>query len=130
MTDDESTFGAIIKGSRISKLEGNGSPNPDFSLRRFAKRIGISPTLLSQVENGEFPPPKAETVAAIADALGLDREALLTKARRIDPELQRIVIERQQVLADFLRTADNMSNEELKKAIDRARGTDWEAKKE
>ena len=130
MTDDESTFGAIIKGSRISKLEGSGSPNPEFSLRRFAKRIGISPTLLSQVENGEFPPPKAETVAAIADALGLDREALLTKARRIDPELQRIVIERQQVLADFLRTADNMSNEELKKAIDRAQGTDGEAKKE
>lgn len=114
----------------MERLEGNGSPNPEYSLRRFAKRVGVSPALLSQVENGELPPPKAETVAAIADALGLDREALLTKARRIDPELQRIVIERQQVLADFLRTADNMSNEELKKAIDRAQGTDGEAKKE
>jgi len=124
MDEDNRTFGAIVKEKRLEKLQGNGGPNPDFSLRRFAKRIGISPTLLSQVENEAFPPPRAETVASIADALGLDRESLLTKANRIDPNLQRIVIKKQEILASFLRTVDNMSSEELQKILDKAQEGD------
>lgn len=118
--DNTSTFGAIIKARREELKNGD----PEYSLRRFAKRVGISPTLLSQVENEEFPPPKAETVAAIADALGLDRDALLTKANRIDPNLQRIVIKKQEMLASFLRTVDNMSSEQLQKILDRAQEGD------
>jgi len=48
----------------------------------------------------------------------------MTKANRIDPNLQRIVIKKQEMLASFLRTVDNMSSEELQKILDKAQKGD------
>lgn len=109
--DDTRTFGELIREEREKRKVGN----PDFSLRKFAVRVGISPTFLSKVETGEFDPPKAEKVMKIADELGLDRNMLLAKAQKIDPELKRIVTQKQAELASFLRTADGMSEEQLRK---------------
>ncbi len=116
MTDNR-TFGEIIRQEREKRKIGN----PEFSLRKFAKAVGISPTYLSKVETDEFDPPKAENVIKIAELLGIDPNMLLAKAERIDPELKRIVMEKQVELADFLRTFDGMSSEQLRKMTEAAK---------
>lgn len=113
--DENKSFGEVIREAR----EQRKIHDPNYTLRQLAKRVGISPTLLSQVENDEFPPPKAETVIRLAEALDIDQSVLLTKANRLDPTLQRIVTQRQQELASFLRTADGLSGEQLRLYLDR-----------
>lgn len=103
--EQEKKFGDIVREARERLKVGN----PEFSLRRFAVRVGISPTFLSKVETNEFPAPKAKKVIKIAEALGLDPNMLLAKAGRIAPDLKRIVTEKQPEMAEFLRTAEGMS---------------------
>ena len=40
-----------------------------ISLRDFAKKIEISPTYLSKIERGEFPPPTEDRIVFIAECL-------------------------------------------------------------
>jgi transcriptional regulator with XRE-family HTH domain len=56
------------------------------------------------VESGNVPPPSEETIVQIANALNVDKKALLNAAKKVDPELSEYVAEQPQV-ADFLRMA-------------------------
>ena len=56
-------FGATIRTLREEQ---------QISLRKFAGKVGISPTYLSKIERDEFPPPGEDTVKTIAEALGQD----------------------------------------------------------
>jgi len=60
---------------------------------------------------------KAEKMAELLD---IDPNELLAKAEKIDPELKRIVTEKQAELANFLRTADGMSSAQLKQMAEAA----------
>ena len=64
------------------------------SVRELARRIGVSSTYLSRVENGYDAPPTPDRLIAVADALGLPRAALLELARQagpaVDGYLQRV----------------------------------------
>ena len=104
--EQDRQFGTIIR-ERREELRRN---NPDFSLRKFAAAVGLSPTFLSKIENNDCAPPKAEKVIAIAERLGLDPTVLLAKAQKLDPELRRIVTEHQHELVTFLRTVDGKSS--------------------
>lgn len=107
--EQDKQFGTIIR-ERREELRQN---NPDFSLRKFAAAVGISPTFLSKIENNDYDPPKAEKVIVIAQKLGLDPTMLLAKAQKLDPELRRIVVEHQHELVSFLRTVDGKSSEQI-----------------
>jgi transcriptional regulator with XRE-family HTH domain len=50
--------------------------NDRFTLRQFAKAVGVSPTYLSKVEKGNFPPPSEERIISIAKGLGEDPDKL------------------------------------------------------
>jgi transcriptional regulator with XRE-family HTH domain len=113
---DNRTFGEIIRQEREKRKMGN----PEYSLRKFAKTVGISPTFLSKIETDMFDPPKAEKIIKMAELLDLDPNELLAKAEKMDPELKRIVTEKQAELASFLRTADGMSSEQLKQMAEAA----------
>ncbi len=52
MTPKQRTFGERLREKRIEK---------GFSLRRFAQRVGVSPTYLSQVEDDPRPPGKFQS---------------------------------------------------------------------
>lgn len=110
-------FGRRVRQLREAKLKDN----PEFTLRKFAKTVDISPTFLSKVERGEFDPPRAEKIKKIAARLGVDADKLLALAGRVDPELNEIIRERPAALPDLLRTVRGMSEEELRKITDRAR---------
>jgi len=115
--EQDKKFGDIVREAREKLKVGN----PEFSLRRFAVRVGISPTFLSKVETNEFTPPKAEKVIKIAEALGLDPDMLLSKASRIAPDLKRIVTEQQPEMAEFLRTTEGMSAEQWREMLEAAK---------
>jgi len=89
------TFGKLLRSLRI----GSG-----IGLRELSRLIEKSPGYLSDVESGKVPPPSEETIVEIANALNVDKKALLNAAKKIDPELSEYVAEQPQV-ADFLRMA-------------------------
>jgi len=91
----EKGFGDILRDLRLE--EGLG-------LRELARRINTSPGYLSDVENGRTAPPSEKVIVDMARALNLDKQRLLSAARKVDPELLQYIAQQLQV-ADFLRTA-------------------------
>ena len=100
------TFGATIRDLREAQ---------QISLRKFADKVGISPTYLSKIERDEFPPPGEETVKKFAVALDQDPDELLALAGKVSSDLPAIIQQRPRELASFLRTASALSSDEMAK---------------
>jgi transcriptional regulator with XRE-family HTH domain len=96
MTD---TFGKTLRRLRMEARVG---------LRELARLLDTSPGYLSDVEQEKVAPPSEELIVRIAGALGVDKQALLSAASKIDPELSRYVASEPQA-ADFLRRAKEKS---------------------
>jgi transcriptional regulator with XRE-family HTH domain len=71
-------FGALLRREREAK---------EIGLREMAKMIGVSPTYLSKVERGDFPPPAEDRVKQIARVIDYDADALLALAGRISSDI-------------------------------------------
>lgn len=112
-------FGQTIKELREEKKK----TNPAFSLRGFAKAVDISPSFLSQIENGESTPPSAENIIKMAELLDCDADELLALAGRFDPALGQIITQKPRAMADLLRTAHAVgaSDQDLEKLTERLR---------
>ena len=95
MAEDTESFGMFLRSQII---------NAGVGLRELARLIGKSPGYISDVELDNVPSPSEETIVRMANALNVDKNALLSKAKKIDPELSEYVAEQPQV-ADFLRMA-------------------------
>jgi transcriptional regulator with XRE-family HTH domain len=111
---DSLAFGQKIRKAR----EAFKRNNPEYSLRKFAAAVGISPTFLSKIEKGEFAPPAADKIMKIAELLNLDADDLLALADKVDPKLNEIIREQPKEMAAFLRTASGMSADQLKSITD------------
>ena len=77
-------------------------------LRELARLVDKSPGYLSDVEQEKVAPPSEELIVRIAAALGADKQALLSAASKMDPELSRYIANEPQA-ADFLRRAKEKS---------------------
>jgi HTH-type transcriptional regulator, competence development regulator len=91
-----------------------------WGLRKFAKAVGVSPTYLSKIERGEFPPPAEDKVVAIADALGQDRDELLALAGRVASDLADVIRARPRELSALLRAIRDLSPEEIQAVAEAA----------
>ena len=91
----DKTFGETLRRIRIDKGVG---------LRELARHINKSPGYLSDVENGNVPPPSEALILDIATAVKVDKKELLVAARKVDPEVSNYVAQKPEV-ADFLRMA-------------------------
>lgn len=80
---NKTEFGKFIKERRNSSL--------GVSLRIFAAMVGISPTYLSKIERGEFPPPGEEKIVKMACLLSIDSDVLLAMAGKVATDLQDII---------------------------------------
>ena len=78
----QKNFGATIRALREAQ---------QISLRKFADKVGISPTYLSKIERDEFPPPGEETVKKFAEALNQDTDELLALAGKVSSDLPAII---------------------------------------
>jgi HTH-type transcriptional regulator, competence development regulator len=98
------SFGALVRREREAR---------EIGLREMAKRIGVSPTYLSKIERGQFPPPAEDRVKAIAQIIGRDPDQLLALAGRVASDLTEIIKRHPLEMASFLRSANGLPAEEL-----------------
>lgn len=106
---DNETFGSLVRRTRLEQRKSN----KDFSLRKFAEKVGLSLTCLSKAETDEFTPPRAETIIKIAEELGIDKYVLLEKAGRIDPSLKEILLRKQGALKDLLQLIGSFDAQQI-----------------
>jgi transcriptional regulator with GAF, ATPase, and Fis domain/transcriptional regulator with XRE-family HTH domain len=104
--EDEKRFGEVIR-TRREALK--------VTLRTFATTVNMSPTYLSKVERGEFPPPAEKKIVAIARRLSLNPDELLGLAGRVASDVTQIIRKHPSELATFLRAAEGLPKRELER---------------
>jgi transcriptional regulator with XRE-family HTH domain len=105
----EHTLGQTIKEARLAK---------DVTLRKMAIAVEISSTMLSKMERDEAGfRPGEDTIKRIADFLDLDKDYLLSLGDKIDSDLHNMIVQKPQILPQFLRTVGNQSDETLKRIM-------------
>jgi transcriptional regulator with XRE-family HTH domain len=97
-------FGEVIRARREALK---------ITLRTFAGTVEMSPTYLSKVERGEFPPPAEKKIVAIARQLKLDPDELLGLAGRVASDVRQIIQQQPTELANLLRAAGGLPKSEL-----------------
>jgi len=100
----EKSFGQTIRAWREEKQIG---------LRKFADQVGMSPTYLSKVERGDFPPPGEEKIVAIAKALEKDADEVLALAGRVASDLSKIIQRTPREMATFLRASRGLGPKDI-----------------
>jgi transcriptional regulator with XRE-family HTH domain len=104
-------------GQALRKMRGAKG----FSLRRFAEEVGVSPTYLSQVEQGKVDPPTAERVRRMAEILGEDADQLTALAGRVPADLTKIIQNQPMGIPELLREASGLTAAQLRKLTEEAR---------
>jgi transcriptional regulator with XRE-family HTH domain len=108
MTNDNRTLGEIIHDAR-AKLE--------LSLRDVTKRLGITPSYLSDIENDRRVPSE-EVLRKLADHLSLDQDDLMARAGRFGESAVRYMMKMPSAGVLFRRLADEHApGETLEKLI-------------
>lgn len=105
MTRKRQKFGDVLRQTRIAK---------GFSLRKFAELVGVSPTYLSQVEQGNVDPPTAERVKRMAELLGESSDEWIALAGRVPDDLSKIIQKEPTEMPELLREASGLSGEQLR----------------
>ncbi len=82
-------FGDYIRAKRESLREDD----PEYSIRKVAKRIGIHHSYLSKIERGEPATLSEKRMMALADELGDDPELLMAMCGKISEGIRRAVFE-------------------------------------
>jgi transcriptional regulator with XRE-family HTH domain len=90
----EKSFGAYVRQWR----EAQG-----YSLRAFAREIGVSGNFLSEMERGRFAPPSEGKIALIAEKLGKNKDELLALAGKVSSDVIEIILQRPKELTTLLR---------------------------
>lgn len=99
-------FGEVLREKRMEK---------GYSLRKFAKLVGVSPTYLSQVEQMNVDPPTADRVKRMAEILGENVDEWTALAGRLTEDLPGIIQERPSELPDMLRAMQGLTPDQLRK---------------
>jgi transcriptional regulator with XRE-family HTH domain len=112
MTHKRRAFGALLREKRLEK---------GFSLRKFAELVGVSPTYLSQVEQGNVMPPTADRVKRMAELLGENPDEWIALAGRVPEDLPAIIRKQPTAMPELLREASGLTAEQLRKLCEQAR---------
>jgi transcriptional regulator with XRE-family HTH domain len=103
-------FGKVLREKRVAK---------GFSLRKFAEQVEVSPTYLSQVEQGNVDPPTAERVRRMAELLGENPDEMIALAGRISEDLPQIIHEPE--MPQLLRAASGLTADQLRRLTEQIR---------
>ncbi len=105
-------FGQMLREKRLAK---------GFSLRKFAQLVGVSPTYLSQVEQGNVQPPTAERVKRMAELLGENPDEWIALAGRVPEDLPQIIHSHPREIPELLREASGLTAQQLQRLREAAR---------
>ena len=113
MTDKpQKQFGQVLRERRVEK---------GYSLRKFAGMVGVSPTYLSQVEQGNVAPPTAERVRKMAEILNANVDEWTALAGRVQEDLPGIIQSRPNTIPELLRTTKALSPEQVRRLLNQAK---------
>lgn len=117
---DAKSLGDLIREART----------PKGSLRDFAKRLDITPSYLSDIENDRRVPAE-EVLRRIAELLGLDFDELMAKAGRFGEDAERYMRKHPTVGVLFRKLSESKTPDDdlaklLKKAEELARKREGE----
>jgi len=122
MADPRKVFGNLLRATRVAK---------GYSLRKFADMADMSPTYLSQVEQGKTErPPTAERVRTVAELLGQSADEWIALAGRVPDDLTDIITSEPQAMPELLRAAKGLTAEELRKLTEQIRDQQKDGGKE
>lgn len=111
MAGKHNSFGRLLRDKRVQK---------GFSLRKFAELVGVSPTYLSQVKQGNIDPPTAERVHRMAELLGENPDEWIALAGRVPEDLPEIIQKQPTEVPDLLRAVKGMTAAQLRKLREEA----------
>lgn len=100
------SFGEALRERRLAK---------GFSLRQFAAEVGVSPTYLSQVEQGNVQPPTADRVKRMAELLGENPDEWIALAGRVPEDLPEIIQHVPTEVPDLLRSVKGLTPAQIRK---------------
>lgn len=107
MTDkSKKPFGQVLREARVCK---------GISLRKFAEYVGVSPTYLSQVEQGNVDPPTADRVKRMAELLKANVDRWTALAGRLTEDLPSIIHEEPTEVPDLLRAVRGLNADQLRR---------------
>jgi len=122
MAAEPRTLGQLIREKRLAK---------GFSLRKFAEMVDVSPTYLSQVEQGKVDrPPTAERVRRMAALLGETAAECVALAGRLPPDISDLIKQKPTQLPELLREASGLTLDELRRVTERIRRMKQKRKEE
>jgi HTH-type transcriptional regulator, competence development regulator len=116
----DKTFGQVLREAREGK----------YSLRKFALLVDVSPTYLSQVEQGNVAPPTADRVKRMAELLGANSDEWIGIAGRVPDDLPAIIQGSPTEVPDLLRAVKGLTVEQLRKLRGDAEQMKKDGKKE
>ena len=102
------------KLKKLGVLISQERKNKDFSLRDFAREVGVSHVAISHIEKGKVE-AKKETLIKIAKILNYDKDTLLAKASKLDDDVENMLSEKSETAAVLFRSAAGLTDEQLKK---------------
>ena len=105
------------KLKKLGVLISQERKNKDFSLRDFAKEVGVSHVAISHIEKGKVE-AKKETLIKIAKILNYDKDTLLAKASKLDDDVENMLSEKSETAAVLFRSAAGLTDKQLKKITD------------
>lgn len=112
MAKKRQSFGQFLRHKRLAK---------NFSLRKFAELVGVSPTYLSQVEQSNVDPPTAERVRRMAELLGEHPDELIALAGRVPEDLPEILQKQPTQMSELMREASDLTREQLQDLTEQVR---------
>lgn len=113
------TFGKTVRRLRLD--------NTDYSLREFARLLGVSASYLSDIEKDRRTPPSEDRIIKMAELLKADSNELLALAEKMPPEFYETFTKSDvytKKVPEFLRRASeqNLSEEQWDKLIKELNG--------
>jgi transcriptional regulator with XRE-family HTH domain len=107
MADPRKIFGDLLRATRVAK---------GYTLRKFAQMADMSPTYLSQVEQGKVErPPTAERVRTMATLLGQNADEWIAMAGRVPDDVREIIRSQPGTMPALLRAAKGLTADELRR---------------
>lgn len=92
-----------------------------YSLRQVARRAGLQPSYLSQVERGIEAPPSEAKIQKLAEVLGLSSDFLLAIANKVPSDIRQIIGRHPDLYCALIRRLAAATPQVLEELIERLR---------
>jgi transcriptional regulator with XRE-family HTH domain len=113
MAEKKQSFGAYLREKRVAK---------EYSLRRFAEMLGVSPTYLSHVEQDKVDSPiTAKLAKRAAELLGENPDEMVAMAGRVPEDLPKIIQSQPEAMPALLRAVKGLTPEQIRKLQEQAK---------